>query len=299
MTRQLISKELAVNPKPMLEENPFKMVALSFSSQDPAEEEELLFLNLSSQVTYSLLDLMQSTEFLSEESTPLTWLLPPPLFPSLESMPTLMTVSLKITADSPRTSLRMPLNLDWKLLKLTSKDRLNGELSLKLSKRVLIALFSLTLAKLSISRASSELDSPSATELNPTNLDSDSPYLNSYSLSIIRLKKCLIILNWGRLNRTVSFLFWDCLLLSFLGSLVLSFLLGVLVNSLTFVGTGLFGSKSFLTLLDFSDSLFSESFLVFRSSSLDLFDIVKSDTFDGSLFSEHFLLLVLALIGKF
>jgi len=72
MTRQLISKELAVNPKPMLEENPFKMVALSFSSQDPAEEEELLFLNLSSQVTYSLLDLMQSTEFLSEESTPLT-----------------------------------------------------------------------------------------------------------------------------------------------------------------------------------------------------------------------------------
>jgi len=52
MTRQLISKELPVNPKPPPEENPFKMVALSSFFQAQAEEEELLFLNHSSQVTF-------------------------------------------------------------------------------------------------------------------------------------------------------------------------------------------------------------------------------------------------------
>jgi len=240
-------------------------------------------------------------EFLSEELTQLTWLLPPPLFHSLESMPTLTIVSLKITVDSLRMNSRMHLNLDWKSLKLTSKEKLNGELNLRPSKRVLIALFSLTLAKLNISRASSELDSPSATELNPTNLDSDPLYLK-FILTFfcyINIVFFIIMLNLGRLNRSASFLLWDWFLLGFLGSLILSLLLGVLVNSLTLVDTSLLGGKSFLTFFNFSDGFFSKCFLVFRSSSLNFFDIIKSDTFNGSLFSEHFLLLVLALIRKF
>jgi hypothetical protein len=69
----------------------------------------------------------------------------------------------------------------------------------------------------------------------------------------------------------------------------------VLVND--FLVGILLGSNCSLPLLDFTDGLLSKSLLVLRTGSLDLFDILESDTLNGSLLSEEFLLLVLALIG--
>lgn len=82
-----------------------------------------------------------------------------------------------------------------------------------------------------------------------------------------------------------------------MGCLVLGLLLDVLVLVDNLLVSVLLGSKCSLALLDFSDGFFSESLFVLRTGSLDLFDIVKGDSLNGSFLSEDFLLLVLAGIG--
>lgn len=79
---------------------------------------------------------------------------------------------------------------------------------------------------------------------------------------------------------------------------VLSLLLDVLVLVDHLLIVVLLGSEGSLALLDLSDRLLSEGLLVLGPGSLDLFDILKGDALDGSLLSEDFLLLVLALIGQ-
>jgi hypothetical protein len=107
-----------------------------------------------------------------------------------------------------------------------------------------------------------------------------------------------INLNWhslqyvGVLNRFYgSFLVLggSSLLLGFLGSLVLGFLLGSLVLVSGLFVSSLLGSNGFLALLDFSDGLISKGLLVFRTSVFHFFNIVKSDTLDGSLFFKDFI----------
>lgn len=102
----------------------------------------------------------------------------------------------------------------------------------------------------------------------------------------------------GYLNRILeSFLLsTGSLLLGLLGSLFLGFLLGVLILSRLLVA-GLLGGQSSLSLLDFSDGFLSESLSVLRASSFEFSDVLEGDTFDSSLLSEDFLLLVLSLIG--
>jgi hypothetical protein len=82
-----------------------------------------------------------------------------------------------------------------------------------------------------------------------------------------------------------------------LGSLVLGFLLNILVLVHNLLILVFLGSKVSLSLFDLTDCFFSEGFFIFRSSSFNFFNILKSDSFNGSLLSEEFLLLVLALIG--
>jgi hypothetical protein len=77
----------------------------------------------------------------------------------------------------------------------------------------------------------------------------------------------------------------------------LSLLLDVFVLVNDFLVGILLGGNSSLPLLDFADGLLGKRFLVLRAGSFDLFDILESDTLNGSLLSEEFLLLVLALIG--
>ena len=101
------------------------------------------------------------------------------------------------------------------------------------------------------------------------------------------------------LNMEGSFLFGDCCLFDFLGGFVLGLLLCVFVLGGDLLGVVLLGGEGSLAILDLSDSLFGEGLLVLGPGSLDLFDIVKGDALDGSLLSEDFLLLVLALIGQF
>jgi hypothetical protein len=110
-----------------------------------------------------------------------------------------------------------------------------------------------------------------------------------------------LLINYGILNKKQSFLLFggSSLLLGLLGSLVLGFLLHVLVLVHDLLVGGLLGSKSSLSLLDFSDSFLSEGFLILRPCSFDFFNIIKGDSFNSSLFSEDFLFLVLALIGQF
>jgi hypothetical protein len=69
----------------------------------------------------------------------------------------------------------------------------------------------------------------------------------------------------------------------------------VLVHDL--LVSGPLGGGGFLALLDFSDGFLSKSLLLFGASVLELFDVIEGDTFNGSFFSEDFLLLVLALIS--
>lgn len=78
----------------------------------------------------------------------------------------------------------------------------------------------------------------------------------------------------------------------------MSFLLGVLLLIDRLLVSCLLGSKSSLSLLDFSDGFFSESLFVLRSGVFHFFDVIKSDSLDGSLFSEDFLLLALSVLGK-
>ncbi|MCB0368310.1 MAG: hypothetical protein KDD45_02435 [Bdellovibrionales bacterium] len=84
-----------------------------------------------------------------------------------------------------------------------------------------------------------------------------------------------------------------------MGSLVLSLLLGslVFVHDLLF-GSFLGGSCS-LTLFDFSDGFFGKSLLFFRTSILEFFNILESDTFNSSLLSENSFLFVFSSIGYF
>jgi hypothetical protein len=90
-----------------------------------------------------------------------------------------------------------------------------------------------------------------------------------------------------------------CFLLSFLGSLVLNFLLGVFVLVGRLLVSNFLGSEGFLALLDFSDGLFGKGFLVLRSGSLELLDVLKGDSLNGSLLFEDSFLFVLALVGLF
>jgi hypothetical protein len=84
--------------------------------------------------------------------------------------------------------------------------------------------------------------------------------------------------------------------LSFLGSLVLGFLLNILVLVHHFLVLVFLSSEVSLSLFDLTDCFLSEGFFIFRTSSFDFFNILKSHSFNGSLLSEEFLLLVLALI---
>ena len=78
----------------------------------------------------------------------------------------------------------------------------------------------------------------------------------------------------------------------------MSLLLGVLgIAGILFVAN-FFGSQSSLSLLNFSDGFFSKSLFVVGLGSFDFSDIVKGDSFNGSLLSEDFLFLIFALIGQ-
>ena len=103
------------------------------------------------------------------------------------------------------------------------------------------------------------------------------------------------------LNRSLeSFLLASSgLLLGFLSSLLLSFLLGVFVLSNGLLLSSSLLGLQFLSFFDFSDGFLSKSLFVLRASVLHLLDVVKGDTLNGSLLSESFLLFVLALIGLF
>jgi len=100
------------------------------------------------------------------------------------------------------------------------------------------------------------------------------------------------------LNMEGSFLFGDCCLFDFLGGFVLGLLLCVFVLGGDLLGVVLLGGEGSLAILDLSDGLFGEGLLVLGPGSLDLFNIFEGDSLDGSLLPEHFLLLVLALIGE-
>ena len=89
------------------------------------------------------------------------------------------------------------------------------------------------------------------------------------------------------------------LLLGLLGSLVLGFLLSSLVLVGGLFVASLLGSDGFLALLDFSDGLISKGLLVLRASVFHFFNIVKSDTLDGSLFFKDFISLFLSVVGLF
>ena len=87
--------------------------------------------------------------------------------------------------------------------------------------------------------------------------------------------------------------------MSFLGSLVLGFLLNILVLVHDFLVLVFLGSLGSLSLFDLTDCFLSEGFFIFRSGCFDFFNIIQGDSFNGPLLSEEFLLLVLALIGLF
>jgi len=92
-----------------------------------------------------------------------------------------------------------------------------------------------------------------------------------------------------------SFLsFSSSLLLSLLGSLVLSFLLRSFVLVLSLLFSGFLGSSNSLTFLDFSGSLISKGLLFLGSGVLELLDVIERDTLNSSLLLEDFLLLVFA-----
>ena len=82
--------------------------------------------------------------------------------------------------------------------------------------------------------------------------------------------------------------------MGFLGSLVLSFLLDILILSDILGCSTLLGGEGSLSLLDLANSFFSEGLFVLRTSTLDLLDVIESDSFNSSLLSEDFLLFVFA-----
>ena len=84
--------------------------------------------------------------------------------------------------------------------------------------------------------------------------------------------------------------------MSFLGSLVLGFLLNILVLVHHFLVLVFLSSEVSLSLFYLTDCFLSEGFFIFRTGSFDFFNILKGNSFNGSLLSEEFLLLVLALI---
>jgi hypothetical protein len=87
--------------------------------------------------------------------------------------------------------------------------------------------------------------------------------------------------------------------LSLLGSFVLGFLLGLFVFVDWFFVTYFFGGKSSLSLFNFTDSFFSECFLVFRPSIFHFFYVIKSNTLNRSLLSEDFVSFVLSSFSLF
>lgn len=84
------------------------------------------------------------------------------------------------------------------------------------------------------------------------------------------------------------------LLLGLLGGLVLGLLLGGLVLVLGLLLSDLLGSCGSLTLLDLAGGLLVQGLLLLGPGVLELLDVLESDTLDGSLLSEDFLLLVFA-----
>jgi uncharacterized membrane protein len=77
----------------------------------------------------------------------------------------------------------------------------------------------------------------------------------------------------------------------------LSLLLGVLVLGHGLLLGGFLGDGSSLALLDFSHGFLSKGFLFLGTGILELFDVVKSHTFNGSLLSEHFSLFIFSLVS--
>lgn len=77
----------------------------------------------------------------------------------------------------------------------------------------------------------------------------------------------------------------------------MSFLLSVFVLVDDFLVSNLLGSKGSLAFLNFTDSFLSEGLSVLGAGSLELFNVFETDTFNGSLLSEDFLLFALSSIG--
>lgn len=114
------------------------------------------------------------------------------------------------------------------------------------------------------------------------------------SNSIIALIYFFMDLNMGSF-----FTFRSCFFGCFLSSFILGSLLSVFIFSLGFSIFSSFSSYCFLSFLDFSDGFFSQCFSIFRTSSFQFADIIKSNTLNGSLFSEDSLFLFFAMIGLF
>jgi hypothetical protein len=77
--------------------------------------------------------------------------------------------------------------------------------------------------------------------------------------------------------------------------------LGLLLDVLVLVDGlllgGLLGLSGSLALLDFSHGLLSKGLLLFRAGILEFLDVVKSDTFNGSLLSEDFSLFIFSCVS--
>jgi len=120
------SRELAVNPGPLLAESLLPPEQSSLFFPESAEEEESLCSRPSLQETSSSLDPTPSTESPSEESTLPMSSPPPPKSPLKESTSMLMTPSSKRPSGSARTSLSTPHNIDLKNLKKERLPKLNS-----------------------------------------------------------------------------------------------------------------------------------------------------------------------------
>jgi hypothetical protein len=77
--------------------------------------------------------------------------------------------------------------------------------------------------------------------------------------------------------------------------------LGLLLDVLVLVDGlllgGFLGLSGSLALLDFSHGLLGKGLLLFRAGILEFLDVIKSDTFNGSLLSEDFSLFIFSCVS--